>query len=43
VVAGRLAAETEAKVLLLEAGGTDQIDNVLVPGVWPTNIRSERD
>jgi choline dehydrogenase len=43
VVAGRLAAETDAQVLLLEAGGTDQIDNVLVPGMWPTNIRSERD
>ena len=43
VVAGRLAAETDAKVLLLEAGGTDQIDAVLTPGLWPTNIRSERD
>lgn len=43
VVAGRLAAETDAEVLLLEAGGTDQVDNVQVPGMWPTNIRSERD
>lgn len=43
VVAGRLAMETDAQVLLLEAGGTDQVDSVQVPGLWPTNIRSERD
>jgi choline dehydrogenase len=43
VVAGRLAAETDAQVLLLEAGGTDQVDAVRVPGNWPTNLRSERD
>lgn len=43
VVAGRLAAETDARVLVLEAGGTDQVGAVLNPGLWPTNIRSERD
>ena len=43
VVAGRLAAETDAQVLLLEAGGTDQVDAVQIPGLWPTNLRSERD
>ncbi len=43
VVAGRLAAETNARILLLEAGGTDQVEPVLNPGLWPTNIRSERD
>ncbi|WP_170789411.1 GMC family oxidoreductase [Ruegeria lacuscaerulensis] len=43
VVAGRLAAETDASVLVLEAGDTDQIDAVLNPLLWPTNIRSERD
>ncbi|WP_137155618.1 GMC family oxidoreductase N-terminal domain-containing protein [Rhizobium sp. FKL33] len=43
VVAGRLAAETSASVLVLEAGGTDQLDAVLNPLMWPTNIRSERD
>ncbi|HSI56432.1 MAG TPA: GMC family oxidoreductase N-terminal domain-containing protein [Ideonella sp.] len=43
VVAGRLAAETDARVLVLEAGGTDQVPAVLNPGLWPTNIRSERD
>lgn len=43
VVAGRLAAETDASVLVLEAGGTDQLDAVLNPLMWPTNVRSERD
>nr|WP_250207898.1 GMC family oxidoreductase N-terminal domain-containing protein [Curvibacter sp. CHRR-16] len=43
VVAGRLAAETDARILVLEAGGTDQVPAVLTPGMWPTNIRSERD
>jgi choline dehydrogenase len=43
VVAGRLAAESDATVLVLEAGNTDQIDAVLNPLMWPTNIRSERD
>ena len=43
VVAGRLASETDASVLVLEAGGTDQVDAVLNPLLWPTNIGSERD
>ncbi|MCB1335103.1 MAG: GMC family oxidoreductase N-terminal domain-containing protein [Roseivivax sp.] len=43
VVAGRLAAETDATILVLEAGGTDQIDSVLNPGLWPTNIMSDTD
>lgn len=43
VVAGRLAVETDARILVLEAGGTDQVPAVLNPGVWPTHIRSERD
>ncbi|MEC7256326.1 MAG: GMC family oxidoreductase N-terminal domain-containing protein, partial [Pseudomonadota bacterium] len=43
VVAGRLAAESDATVLVLEAGGTDQIDAVLNPLLWPTNIMSDRD
>ncbi len=42
MVAGRLA-ETGAEVLILEAGGSDQLDAVQVPAMWPTNIRSERD
>lgn len=43
VVAGRLAAETNADILVIEAGGSDQVENVQVPAMWPTNIRSERD
>ncbi|MFW7348415.1 MAG: GMC family oxidoreductase [Pigmentiphaga sp.] len=43
VVAGRLATESNARVLLLEAGGTDQVPAVLEPAQWPTNIASERD
>ncbi|MBR1177019.1 GMC family oxidoreductase N-terminal domain-containing protein [Bradyrhizobium sp. KB893862 SZCCT0404] len=43
VVAGRLAAETSAEILVIEAGGSDNVDNVQVPAMWPTNIRSERD
>jgi choline dehydrogenase len=43
VVAGRLAAESDASVLVLEAGGTDQLDAVLNPIMWGSNIRSERD
>ena len=43
VVAGRLAGESDASVLVLEAGGTDQIDAVLNPLMWASNIRSERD
>ncbi|WP_300434699.1 GMC family oxidoreductase [uncultured Mameliella sp.] len=41
-VAGRLG-ETGASVLVLEAGDTDQIEAVLNPAMWPTNLRSERD
>lgn len=43
VIAGRLAAETDASILVLEAGGSDQVDAVQIPGMWPTNIMSERD
>lgn len=43
VVAGRLAANPEAKVLLIEAGGSDQVPEVTTPGQWPLNLGSERD
>ncbi|WP_417205691.1 GMC family oxidoreductase [Antarctobacter sp.] len=41
-VAGRLA-ESGASVLVLEAGQTDQVEAVLNPAMWPTNLRGERD
>jgi choline dehydrogenase len=41
-VAGRLG-ESGASVLVLEAGETDQVEAVLNPAMWPTNLRSERD
>jgi len=43
LIAGRLANETNASILVLEAGSTDQIDEVINPSLWPKNIRSERD
>jgi len=43
VIAGRLAENTDIKVLLLEAGGNDDVPNVTDPMQWPSNIGSERD
>lgn len=43
VVAARLAECPDAKVLLLEAGGTDNIHEVLDPALWAHNLDSERD
>jgi choline dehydrogenase len=43
VVARRLAENPEAKVLLLEAGGSDDVPNVSRADLWPTNLGSERD
>src|SRR5690606_37342558 len=43
VVARRLAHNPDVRVLLLEAGGTDQVPSVLEPLQWPTNLGSERD
>ena len=43
VVASRLAEESNASVLVLEAGGTDQVDAVINPLMWGSNIMSERD
>ncbi|MET0934673.1 MAG: GMC family oxidoreductase N-terminal domain-containing protein [Luteibacter sp.] len=43
VVAGRLAENHEVRVLLIEAGGDDDVPEVLHPGRWPSNLGSERD
>lgn len=42
-VARRLAENPEVKVLLLEAGGSDNVPQVLDGTRWPENIGSERD
>jgi choline dehydrogenase len=43
VVAGRLAANRSVSVLLLEAGGSDETDNVLDTDRWPMNLGNELD
>jgi len=43
VVARRLAENPDVHVLLIEAGGNDDVEAVLDPAQWPTNLGSERD
>jgi choline dehydrogenase len=43
VVAGRLAAYPEFRVLLLEAGGSDETELVLDTDRWPMNLGGELD
>ena len=43
VVARRLAETGRASVLLLEAGGTDDVPSVSEPGQWSANLGTERD
>lgn len=43
VVAGRLAENPQVKVLLIEAGGSDEVPEVTTPGQWPANLGSARD
>jgi choline dehydrogenase len=43
VIARRLAENAAVRVLLLEAGGSDESDAVLNPALWPTNLGTERD
>ena len=43
VVARRLAENADVTVLLLEAGGDDDIPEVMNAGQWPLNLGSERD
>jgi choline dehydrogenase len=43
VVARRLAENPDVKVLLLEAGGDDDVQAVMEANQWPLNLGSERD
>jgi choline dehydrogenase len=43
VVAGRLAENPNVSVLLLEAGGSDEVPSVTEPARWVENLGSERD
>ena len=43
VVAARLAENPAVRVLLIEAGGTDEVPEVMEPALWPHNLDSERD
>lgn len=42
-VAARLAENPEVRVLLIEAGGSDDHPEVMNPGRWPQNLGTERD
>jgi choline dehydrogenase len=43
VVAARLAENPAVKVLLIEAGGTDDVLSVMTPSQWSANLHAERD
>jgi choline dehydrogenase len=41
VVARRLAENADVKVLLLEAGGTDDVPSCTEPNLWPSTLKSD--
>ncbi len=43
VVARRLTENAKVSVLLLEAGGSDDVPSVMEAGQWSLNLGSERD
>jgi choline dehydrogenase len=43
VVARRLAKNPDVSVLVIEAGGSDDVPSVVEAGQWPLNLGSERD
>jgi choline dehydrogenase len=43
VVAGRLAADPETRVLVLEAGGADEADLISNPNNWPMTLGTDLD
>ncbi len=43
VLAGRLAENSELRILLIEAGGRDDVTEVVDSRLWMSNIDSERD
>src|SRR5437899_707339 len=43
VVARRVAENPDVSVLLLEAGGSDDVPSIMEAGQWPANLGSDRD